>query len=157
MTDVHSAETRSYNMSKIGSKNTKPELLVRKFLHRRGFRYKIHEKLLPGSPDIVLPKYKTAIFVHGCFWHGHNGCKYFSVPKTRSEWWKTKIDKNISKDSKSIATLENIGWNVCVIWECELVPTKMDYTLEKLLKKLLSSKKTPQNAVEDKVLDPDTR
>ncbi len=92
MADVHSKETRSYNMSQIKSRNTKPEMLVKKFLHAHGFRYRLHVKDLPGKPDLVLPKYKTVIFIHGCFWHGHENCKYFVVPKTRTEWWLTKID-----------------------------------------------------------------
>ena len=87
MADVHTREIRSKNMAAIKSKNTKPEMLVRRFLHANGFRYKLHDKSLPGKPDIVLPKYKTVIFVHGCFWHGHEGCKYYVVPKTRKEWW----------------------------------------------------------------------
>ena len=99
MADVHSKEQRSYNMSQIKGKNTKPEMLVRKFLFSKGFRYRLHIKDLPGKPDIVLPKYKTVIFIHGCFWHGHEGCKYSSIPKTRTEWWTEKINKNISNDS----------------------------------------------------------
>jgi len=92
MTDVHNKQTRSYNMSQIKGKNTKPEMLVRKFLFANGFRYRLHDIKLPGKPDIVLPKYKSVILVHGCFWHGHEGCKYFVVPKTRTEWWLQKID-----------------------------------------------------------------
>jgi len=87
MTDVHNRQTRSYNMSQIKGKNTKPEIMVRKFLFANGFRYRLHDKKLPGKPDIVLPKYKTVIFVNGCFWHGHEGCRYFVVPKTKTEWW----------------------------------------------------------------------
>ena len=90
MADVHDKQTRSYNMSQIRSRNTKPELLVRKFLDAHGFRYRLHVKDLPGKPDLVLPKYKTVIFIHGCFWHGHENCKYFVVPKTTTEWWLTK-------------------------------------------------------------------
>ena len=86
MADVHSPATCSYNMSRIRATDTKPEMLVRRYLHARGFRYRLHVKELPGKPDIVLPKYKTVIFIHGCFWHGHEGCKYFVVPKTRTEW-----------------------------------------------------------------------
>ncbi len=99
MADVHDKETRSYNMSRIKGKDTKPEMLVRKFLHANGFRYRLHVKNLPGKPDIVLPKYKTVIFVHGCFWHGHEGCRYFVVPKTRTEWWLNKINGNIENDA----------------------------------------------------------
>jgi DNA mismatch endonuclease (patch repair protein) len=95
MADVHSKETRSYNMSRIKGKDTKPEMLVRKFLFANGFRYRLHDKNLPGKPDIVLPKYKTVIFVNGCFWHGHENCKYFVIPKTRTEWWLNKSIRNI--------------------------------------------------------------
>jgi len=91
MADVHTKEVRSYNMSQIRSKNTKPELVVRRYLFAKGFRYRLHSKDLPGKPDIVLPKYRTVIFVHGCFWHGHEGCKYFGIPKTNTEWWVNKI------------------------------------------------------------------
>ncbi|MEJ7693636.1 DNA mismatch endonuclease Vsr [Daejeonella sp.] len=98
MAEVHSKETRSYNMSRIRSKDTKPEMLVRKFLHKNGFRFLLHVKDMPGKPDIVRPKYKTVIFVHGCFWHGHDGCKYYVVPKTRTEWWVRKIGGNIKKE-----------------------------------------------------------
>lgn len=94
MTDVHDRETRSYNMSRIRSKDTKPEMIVRQFLYRAGYRYRLHDKKLPGKPDLVLRKYKTVILVHGCFWHGHEGCKYFVVPKTRKDWWLNKINSN---------------------------------------------------------------
>lgn len=120
MADVHSKETRSYNMSRIRSKDTKPELLVRRFLHKNGFRYRLHVKNLPGKPDIVLPKYKTVIFIHGCFWHGHEGCKYYVVPKTRTEWWVEKIEKNKSNDVKAESTLISTGWHILNIWECDI-------------------------------------
>lgn len=109
-------------MSRIKGKDTKPEMIVRKFLFSKGFRYRLHDKRLAGKPDIVLPKYKTAIFIHGCFWHGHDDCKYFVVPKTRTEWWLNKIIGNISNDSRNTASLMKEGWNVMVIWECELKP-----------------------------------
>ena len=102
MTDVHDKETRSYNMSQIRSKDTKPELLVRKFLFANGLRFRLHDKKLPGKPDIVLLKLRTAVFVHGCFWHGHDNCKYFVVPKTRTEWWLAKIEHNKQKDLEII-------------------------------------------------------
>jgi DNA mismatch endonuclease (patch repair protein) len=133
MTDVHSKEIRSFNMSKIKGKDTKPELLVRKFLHRKGFRYRIHAKDLPGKPDIVLPKYKTIIFVHGCFWHGHEGCKYYVIPKTKSDWWLNKINSTIAKDATNKEFLTSNGWNVIEIWECELGKTQREKTLEDLL------------------------
>lgn len=120
MADVHSKETRSYNMSHIRSKDTKPEMLVRKFLNENGFRFRLHVKDLPGNPDIVLPKYKTVIFVHGCFWHGHEGCKYYTIPETRKEWWISKINRNKEVDSKSRKVLELEGWKVLEIWGCEL-------------------------------------
>lgn len=133
MADVHSKETRSYNMSKIRSKDTKPELLVRRFLHSHGFRYRLHVKDLPGKPDIVLPKYKTVIFVHGCFWHGHEGCKYYVVPKTRTDWWINKINGNINKGLTSMQLLITNGWKVIEVWECELKKAKIDSTLRNLL------------------------
>lgn len=120
MADVHSKETRSYNMSRIRSKDTKPEMLVRRFLHKNGFRYRLHVKDLPGKPDIVLPKYKTVIFIHGCFWHGHEGCKYYVVPKTRTEWWVEKIERNKSNDVKAEGTLISAGWHIVNIWECDI-------------------------------------
>ena len=110
MTDVHSKETRSYNMSRIKSKDTKPEILVRKFLHKNGYRYRIHVKDLLGKPDIVLPKYKTVIFINGCFWHGHQECKYYVIPKTRTQWWLDKINRNISKDLLAKEQLIAAGW-----------------------------------------------
>lgn len=120
MTDVHNKVTRSYNMSRIRSKNTQPEILVRKFLFANGFRYRINDKRLPGKPDIVLPKYKTVIFVNGCFWHGHENCKYFKLPSTRTEWWKEKIEGNIKNDIKTHTILTEDGYRVIVIWECEI-------------------------------------
>jgi len=136
--DVHDKATRSYNMSQIKGKNTKPELLVRKFLFSQGFRYRINVKSLPGKPDIVLKKYKTAIFINGCFWHGHEGCRYFVWPKTREEFWKEKIQANINRDKKNIRLLEETGWNVIVIWECELKKATVNETLERLMHSLKS-------------------
>jgi DNA mismatch endonuclease (patch repair protein) len=120
MADVHSKEIRSYNMSKIKGKDTKPELLVRKFLHKSGFRYSLHKKDLPGKPDIFMRKYKTVIFINGCFWHGHNNCKYFKIPKTRSEWWENKINKTVEKDAENIKKIKEMDFNVMQIWECQL-------------------------------------
>ncbi|TSD67631.1 DNA mismatch endonuclease Vsr [Inquilinus sp. KBS0705] len=136
MADVHSKEVRSYNMSRIRSKNTKPEMLVRKFLFSKGFRYRIHVKNLPGKPDIVLPKYKTVIFIQGCFWHGHQGCKYYVIPKTRSEWWLNKIQTNSQNDLKSSYLLTQAGWKVLEIWECELRGNNLFSTLENLFLQL---------------------
>lgn len=136
MADVHEPEVRSYNMSQIKSKDTKPEILVRKFLHTNGFRFRIHDKKLPGKPDIVLKKYKTVIFIHGCFWHGHEGCKYFVIPKTRTEWWLNKIAINKKNDNRNVNSLILDDWEVIVIWECELKKNKRDKTLKQLIVKL---------------------
>lgn len=138
MADVHNNATRSYNMSRIRSKNTKPEILVRKFLHMRGFRYRLYNKALPGKPDIVLAKYKTVIFVNGCFWHGHEGCRYFTVPKTRTEYWTQKIENNRVNDLKAIDECLNAGWQVLIVWECDLKPDKIQETLAKLSGKIVA-------------------
>lgn len=120
-------------MSRIKGKDTKPEMLVRKFLFAQGFRYRLHVKNLPGKPDIVLPKYKTVIFIHGCFWHGHKGCKYFVVPKTRTEWWINKIERNKELDKKNLRLLRQDSWKVLTIFECKLKKRKIDKTLQQLL------------------------
>lgn len=136
MTDVHEPEVRSYNMSKIKGKDTKPEIIVRKFLHSKGFRFRLHDKKLTGKPDIVLRKHETIVLIHGCFWHGHQGCKYFVVPKTRTEWWLTKINRNSEKDREITKTLQKNGWNIITIWECELKKDKRQKTFERLVEKL---------------------
>ena len=133
--DVHDKKTRSYNMSQIKGKNTKPEELVRKHLFSQGFRYRKNDRRLPGSPDIVLPKYKTVIFVNGCFWHGHEGCKYFVWPKSNEKFWKNKINTNIARDKKKTQALEELGWKVIVVWECELKCEK-DKVFNKLVGKI---------------------
>jgi DNA mismatch endonuclease, patch repair protein len=133
MADVHNKSARSYNMSRILSTNTKPELLVRKFLYANGFRYSLHNKKLPGKPDIVLRKYKTIIFIHGCFWHGHANCKYFKLPKTRAQWWANKIATNKANDAKAVKALKKEGWQVLVIWECKLKPAKSEKTLQRIV------------------------
>ena len=138
MTDVHSAEKRSYNMSRIRSKDTKPELVVRKILHAKGFRYRLHPKGMPGKPDIVLPKYRTVIFVHGCFWHGHEGCKYFVVPKTRTDWWLQKINRNRELDKINAGKLKEDGWQVFEIYECGLKKEEAEKALAELIKGLRS-------------------
>ena len=136
MADVHTKEVRSYNMSQIRSKNTKPELVVRKYLFAKGFRYRLHSKDLPGKPDIVLPKYRTVIFVHGCFWHGHEGCKYFVVPKTKTEWWLNKITMNKQLDKEHIKKLRSDKWNVIILFECKVKKVEIDSTLNTVIKKL---------------------
>lgn len=129
MPDVHSPEVRSYNMSQIKGKDSKPEMVIRSYLHTNGFRFRLHDSSLPGKPDIVLPMHKTVIQVNGCFWHGHNGCKYYVIPKTRTDWWMAKINKTIENDSKNNKELKNLGWEVITIWECELKPNMREETL----------------------------
>ncbi|MBJ7485186.1 very short patch repair endonuclease [Brevundimonas sp.] len=119
MADVVDPATRSRMMSGIRGKNTKPELMIRKALHARGFRYRIHCKDMPGNPDLCLPKHRAVIFVHGCFWHGH-GCHLFKWPKTRPDFWKTKIERNCSVDAAALLRLAEAGWRVATIWECAL-------------------------------------
>lgn len=138
MADVHTPEQRSRNMSAIRSKNTKPEEIVRKYLFSQGFRYRKNDLRLPGKPDIVLPKYKTVVFVNGCFWHAHEGCKYFVWPKNNSEFWKEKISGNIERDKRNNIELQNNGWHVITIWECELKPAKRQDTLDHLVKAIKS-------------------
>ena len=123
-------------MSQIKGKNSKPEILVRQFLFSNGFRYRLHVKKLPGKPDIVFPKFRKVLFIHGCYWHGHENCKYFVAPKSRTEWWLNKINGNKEKDKENEELLKKMGWNVIVIWECELKPGKRKKTLNKLLKKI---------------------
>lgn len=136
MADVLTPKQRSYNMSQIHGKDTKPEELVRKFLFSQGFRYRKNDARLPGKPDIVLPKYKTVIFVNGCFWHKHEGCKYFVWPKNNAEFWKEKIEKNAARDEKNYELLEREGWHVVVVWECELRKNKREESLRKVLAEL---------------------
>ena len=137
MADVHTPEQRSYNMSRIHSKNTKPEELVRKFLFSQGFRYRKNDAKLPGKPDIVLPKYKAVIFVNGCFWHGHEGCRYFVWPKNNTEFWKEKITGNIQRDKHNHQLLANQGWRVIEIWECQLMKSVVDNTLQNLVLQII--------------------
>lgn len=135
MTDVHTKQIRSYNMSMIKGRDTKPEIIVRKFLFHNGFRYRLNFAKLPGKPDIVLTKQKTVIFVNGCFWHGHEGCKYFVIPKTRPQWWSDKINRTKERDMVNYKKLMDENWEVIVIWECEL-RNNLENQLEKLKMKL---------------------
>lgn len=137
MADVHTKEVRSFNMSSIRSKDTKPEMLVRKFLYSNGLRYRLHVSNLPGKPDIVFRKRKLAIFINGCFWHGHKGCKYFVVPKTRTAWWLDKINGNKKRDLINCEKIKTKGYKVITIFECRLKPDKREKTLKKLLKSLI--------------------
>jgi DNA mismatch endonuclease, patch repair protein len=139
MADVHDKKTRSYNMSRIKGKNTKPEMLVRKFLHANGFRYRLHAKELPGKPDIVLPKYKTVIFVHGCFWHGHMQCKNSKTPSSNKSYWVPKLMKNAERDNQNKLALRTKHWKVITIWECEL-KQNLERTLLNRIKQIQKSK-----------------
>lgn len=118
--DVFTKEKRSLVMSRIKGTETKLEMLVRKHLFREGFRFRKNDRRYPGKPDILLPKYKTAIFINGCFWHAHKGCRYFVVPKTRTKWWLNKLQSNVAKDQENYAALKKQGWHLLVIWECQL-------------------------------------
>ena len=136
MADVLTPEQRSFNMSRIRGKDTGIEVAVRKYLFSKGYRYRKNDARYPGKPDIVLPKYKTVIFIHGCFWHRHEGCRYATMPKTREEFWKTKFQKNVSNDRKHQEELESAGWRVLTIWECELKKDRFEETMQHLLEKI---------------------
>lgn len=142
MADVHDKKTRSKNMSRIKGKDTLPELIVRRFLHSKGFRFRLHDKRLPGKPDIVLPKYKTIVQIHGCFWHGHKGCKFFVAPKTDVKRWKLKVEKTKEIDLRNEQKLKDLGWNLITVWaDCELQPKRKtseirEETLNNLIKEL---------------------
>jgi DNA mismatch endonuclease, patch repair protein len=120
-------------MSRIRAKDTKPEIIVRKFLFGEGFRYKLHERSLPGTPDLVFPKHRIALFIHGCFWHGHKSCKYFVIPKTRAEWWTEKINHNRLLDIENMIKLRKLGWRVITVFECSLRPKHRKRTLSRLV------------------------
>lgn len=132
--DTVSKEKRSEVMSKVRAKNTKPEIIVRKLLHNNGFRFSLHRKDLPGKPDICLRKYKTVIFVHGCFWHDHKNCANARMPKSNQDYWVPKIKRNAERDNKHKADLKKMGWNVMTVWECEL--KNQDKLARKLKEKL---------------------
>ena len=120
MMDTLTKEKRSWNMSRITGRNTKPEILLRSLLHREGFRFRLHDKRLPGKPDIVLPRHRTVIFVNGCFWHRHNNCEYAYTPKSRQEFWLNKFQETVQRDQEKQKMLAGLGWQVLVVWECEL-------------------------------------
>ena len=134
MTDILTPEKRSWNMSRIKGKDTKIEVMTRKFLFQNGFRYRKNDKRYPGKPDIVLPKYKTIVFINGCFWHRHDNCKLATLPKTRTDYWEMKLNRNVENDKKNIKLLEDDGWRVITLWECKL---KADFQGE--MSKLIES------------------
>lgn len=139
MADVHSPKVRSYNMSQIRCKDTKLEELVRKYLFAQGFRYRKNDSHLPGKPDIVLPKYRTVIFVNGCFWHKHENCKYFVWPQNNSAFWRKKILSNVERDQHNYEQLQQMGWNIIVVWECELRKEVRSKTLNKIVEDITRS------------------
>lgn len=126
MADIVDAATRSRMMSGIRSRNTKPEMRVRQFLHRQGFRFRLHVRDLPGKPDIVLPRYRAVIFVHGCFWHRHDDCRHATIPASNTEFWLEKFAANIRRDTEAKRQLENLGWKVIVVWSCRLDQKNLD-------------------------------
>ena len=138
--DTLTKEQRHYNMSQIHGKNTQPEIVVRKYLFSRGLRYRKNDKRLPGHPDIVLPKYKTVVFVNGCFWHGHEGCRFFVWPKQNEGFWKHKITTNIERDTTNYQKLRAEGWRVVLVWECELRTTQIEQSLLNLYIDIVNSK-----------------
>ncbi|MFO8026797.1 MAG: DNA mismatch endonuclease Vsr [Opitutales bacterium] len=140
MVDVFDKQKRSWLMSRVKGRDTKPELFVRSLLHRLGYRFTVNgpkNRKLPGKPDIVLPKYHTVVFVHGCFWHGHEGCKEGRIPKSRTEWWRAKIERNHQRDHKNIAELEAMGWRVVVLWTCEFDRVPKREALARILPDLI--------------------
>ncbi len=137
MADMHSKEIRSYNMSHIRSQNTKPENIVRKFLFSKGLRYRKNDKRYPGHPDILLPKYKTAVFINGCFWHCHESCPDFVLPKSNQDYWEPKLEKNRKRDEENYAALRKDGWNVHIVWECELKKAVRDERLEQVYQQII--------------------
>ena len=139
MADNHSPQVRSYNMSQIRSNNTKPEEIVRKFLFSKGFRYRKNDSRFSGKPDIVLPKYKTIIFVHGCFWHCHKGCSDYVQPKSNQDYWSKKLERNRLRDDDNIIKLKSDGWRVIIVWECELKKNCREKTLENLAAQIAQS------------------
>jgi len=136
MADTLSPEKRSWNMSRVRYANTSIEVKARKFLFSKGFRFRKNDKRYPGKPDIVLPKYKTVIFVHGCFWHRHEGCKDTTTPKTRTEFWEEKFRKNVENDKLHMELLKDDGWKVIVIWECE-IEKDFDNTMNRVVRQIL--------------------
>lgn len=140
LTDVVDAETRSRMMAGIRGKNTKPEIFVRRYLHALGYRFRVHRKDLPGSPDIVLPKHRVVIFVHGCFWHRHLGCYYSRMPKTREAFWEDKLGKNVIRDQVHTIKLCTLGWRVLIVWECGLKHQHNDLSA---ISRMISSSQAP--------------
>ena len=139
MADILTKEQRSERMARIRSKNTRPEVVLRRALWHRGFRYRANVRNMPGSPDIVLPKHRTVVFVHGCFWHGHKKCKNNKIPKTNTEFWQTKVSRNQERDQEVWRQLEAKGWSVVIVWECELAKGRLDNTVERVAAEIIEN------------------
>ena len=147
---THPSPQRSRNMSRIRSRNTTPEKIVRAELWRRGYRYRLNDKRLPGRPDIVLPKYRTVIFVHGCFWHGHKDCRYYTVPKTNTKFWMAKIARNQERDQEVWRRLEAKGWSVVIVWECQLKKANLDSTVARVAEEIVRNGDAYRDAQEER-------
>ena len=150
MTDTMTDAQRHYTMSQVHSASTKPELKLRHALWRQGFRYRMNDRHLPGSPDIVLPRYRSVIFVHGCFWHGHKGCKNYTVPKTNTDFWVAKVARNQERDQEVWRQLEAKGWSVIIVWECELKKSVLDETINRIAEEIRQNGEDYRQAQEDR-------
>ena len=150
MPDNHTPAQRHNNMASIHSASTKPEMMLRHALWYQGFRYRINDKSLPGRPDIVLPKYRTVIFVHGCFWHGHKDCKYYTIPKTNTEFWMAKVARNQERDQEVWRKLEAKGWSVIIVWECQLKKANLDETLDRVAAEIVRNGETYRGVQEER-------
>lgn len=150
MADILSRSQRHYNMSMIKGKDTKPEIILRHYLHSKGFRYRKNVKSLPGKPDIVLAKYRTAIFVNGCFWHGHKDCEKYVIPKTHTDFWENKINANRERDLMAVQKLESLGWNVIIVWECQLSHTNREAMFSAIISKLEHNNRVWEEYIEQR-------
>ena len=150
MPDRQTPEQRHRNMAAIRSRNTKPELALRYALWHNGFRYRVNDNRLPGKPDMVLPKYRTAIFIHGCFWHGHKDCKYYTVPKTNTAFWMAKVARNQERDQEVWRKLEAKGWSVIIVWECQLKKAKLDSTVALVVEEIVRNGEAYRDAQEER-------
>lgn len=150
MSDILTPDQRHRNMAAIHSTSTKPELILRHALWREGFRYRLNDNRLPGKPDIVFPKYRTVIFVHGCFWHGHKGCKYYTVPKTNTAFWVAKVSRNQERDQEVWRQLEAKGWSVIIVWECQLKKARLQETVEVVASEILKNGEIYQSFLSDR-------
>ena len=150
MSDNHTRDQRHRNMAAIHSASTKPELILRHMLWRNGFRYRVNNKSLPGKPDIVLSKYRTVVFVHGCFWHGHKDCKYYTVPKTNTEFWMAKVARNQERDQEVWRKLEAKGWSVIIVWECQLKKANLEETVDRVTGEIVRNGEAYRAAQEER-------